>query len=433
MTLTPVAGRPALLLGAYDLAPLGYQAEEFFLEGSVSRYAPAGSAAYKTRIVVIRPTDPATFNGTLLVEWLNVTSGQDMPSDWFIAHREIVRRRYAYAAVSAQPVGIEGGGSVMGIGAPLKTLDAPRYGSLSHPGDAFAYDIFAQAGAALRALLKPQRLVAMGQSQSAMFLTTYVNAVDALTPVYDGFFVHSRFGPAGRLDGLPVDSPDTPTEVRFRADLRVPVLALITETDLLGARLPGYQAARRPDDAHLRVWELAGSSHADSYLFAGAFADNGTLPPERLADLFWPRDSVAGAKLAKPYNPGLPHHYVAQAAIAALDRWLRTGEPPASTALLEARTDARGISVGGIRTPWTDASTMRLAGAGNSGGFLGQLAGIGEPFDKATLAKLYPGGKDDYLQRFTAALDRTIAAGHLLLEDRAEILAIAAIHYDKAP
>jgi len=59
--------------------------------------------------------------------------------------------------------------------------------------------------------------------------------------------------------------------------------------------------------------------------------------------------------------------------------------------------------------------------------------GIGEPFDKAALAKLYPGGKDEYLRRFTAALDQTIAAGHLLAEDRAEILAVAAINYDKAP
>jgi hypothetical protein len=438
MMLTPVAGRPALLLGAYDLAPLGYQAEEFFLAGSARSYAPAGSATYKTRIVVIRPSDPAPFNGTLLVEWLNVTSGQDMPTDWFVAHREILRRGYAYAAVSAQATGTEGGASVMGVGASLKKIDAARYGSLSHPGDAFAYDIFLQAGAALRSLLEPQQLIAMGESQSAMFLTTYVNGVDRLTPVYDGFFLHSRFGPAARLDGLPADSPGTPTDVRFRDDLRVPVLALITETDLLGARLPGYRAARRPDDAHLRVWELAGASHADGYLFRGAFTDNGTLSPEQLAALFWPSDMVAGAKLARPYNPGLAHHYVAQAAIAALDRWLRSGEAPASTPLIEAtplavRTDAHGIAIGGVRTPWTDVPTMRLSGVGNAGGFIGQLAGIGEPFDKATLGRLYPGGKGDYLQRFTSALDRAIAAGHLLSDDRAEILAIAAVNYDKAP
>jgi hypothetical protein len=117
----------------------------------------------------------------------------------------------------------------------------------------------------------------------------------------------------------------------------------------------------------------------------------------------------------------------------------RTGRPPASTPLIALtsaglRPDAHGIAAtGGVRTPGTDVPTMRLSGAGNSGGFLGQIAGIGEPYDKATLGALYPGGKDDYLGRFTIALDRAIAAGHLLSEDRAEILAIAAIHHDKAP
>jgi hypothetical protein len=468
-----VAGKPALLLGAYDLAPLGYQAEEFFLSGSATRYAlagppssdgvwsaaPADSALYKTRVVVIRPSDPATFNGTVLVEWLNVTSGQDMPAGWMVAHREILRRGYAYVAVSAQAVGIEGGASVMGMGAPLKKLDPARYVGLCHPGDAFAYDIFSQAGAVVKAggilgSLKPERLIAMGESQSAMFLTTYVNAVDGLAQTYDGFFIHSRFGPPARLDGAGMDSSGMLADVRFRPDLRAPVLALITETDLIGARLPGYWAARRPDDAHLRVWELAGAAHADGYLLTGAFTDNGALRVEQLATVFWPAQTAPGGALARPYNPGVPHHYVTEAAITALDRWLRTGRPPASTPPIaltppsqagpkpnskpDLQTDAHGIARGGIRTPWTEVPTMLLSGVGNSGQFvgqnlIGQLVGIGEPFDKAALAKLYPGGKDGYLRRFTAALDQAIAAGHLLVEDRAEILAVAAINYDKAP
>ena len=454
--VTPVAGKPALLLGAYDLESLGYQAEELFLSGSATRYAlagpptsdgawnaaPAGRAPYRTRVVVVRPSDPAKFSGTMLVEWLNVTSGQEMPAVWMVAHREILRRGHAYVAVSAQAVGVEGGASVMGPsalnwGAALKKLDPARYGGLSHPGDAFAYDIFSQAGAALKAL-KPQRLIALGESQSAAFLTTYVNAVDRQAAVYDGFFIHSRFGATARLDGAPMDGRGTLSDVRFRPDLRAPVLALITETDLIGARLPGYWAARRPDDAHLRVWELAGAAHADGYLFAGAFTDNGALSAERLAAVFWPAQRVAGSPLAKPCNPGVPHHYVAEAAIAALDQWLRTGRPPASTPPIafappSLQTDAYGIARGGIRTPWTEVPTMLLSGVGNAGPFIAQLAGIGEPFDTATLAKLYPGGKDEYLRRFTAALDRAIATGHLLADDRAEILAVAAINYDKAP
>src|SRR5262252_208041 len=82
--LRPVPGKPNLLMGAYDLGALGYQTEEYFLTGTATSYRLPGpppadgvwnaeadkSAPYATRIVVVRPTDPAKFNGTLLVEWL---------------------------------------------------------------------------------------------------------------------------------------------------------------------------------------------------------------------------------------------------------------------------------------------------------------------------------------------------------------------------
>ena len=43
---------------------------------------PTTSAApYKTRIIVRRPTDPARFNGTVIVEWMNVSAGESSP-DW---------------------------------------------------------------------------------------------------------------------------------------------------------------------------------------------------------------------------------------------------------------------------------------------------------------------------------------------------------------
>ena len=102
-------------------------------------------------MVVLTPADPDRFNGTVLVEWLNVSGGIDAPALWFMAHREIVRSGYGYVAVSVQRVGVEGGESLGGIpGMSLKALDPVRYASLHHPGDAFAYSIFSQAGAAIR-------------------------------------------------------------------------------------------------------------------------------------------------------------------------------------------------------------------------------------------------------------------------------------------
>lgn len=464
-----VAGKPNLIMGASDLPAFGYRMDEFFLSGTATSYqlpgavtpdgqwdaTPAGSAPYATRVVVVRPEDPAKFNGTVLVEWLNVTGGQDTPADWMVAHREILRRGYAYVALSAQKVGIEGGDAVMGAARGVKKVNPERYGTLSHPGDAFAYDIFSQGGAALKAPgasgllgpLAPARVLAIGESQSASFLTTYLNAVDRLARVYDGFFVHSRWGSSSALDGAHTRNPQSPMpqHVRFRKDLRVPVLTMITETDLVGAGISGYHASRRPEDKLLRVWEVAGSAHADNYMFMGAFIDSGVADHATLAPIFVPTTRSIAGKLDKPSNPGMTHHYVAQAAITALDGWVRTGKAPAKTQPLALASggkegveasfalDANGIAKGGVRTPWVDVPAIRISGVGNSGSFVAKLTGVGERFDKATLARLYPGGKADYLKRFEQSLDKAIGAGHVLREDREEILAIAAINFDTAP
>src|ERR1700692_1261065 len=136
--VAPVSGKPNLLIGVYEPDTLGYRAEEFFVSGTASSYATGDRAEYTTRIVVLTPNDDAAFNGTVIVEWLNVSGGIDAPAVWFMAHREIARAGYAYVAVSAPRVGVEGGQN-LGSDMSLKTSNPQRYSRLSHPGDAFSY------------------------------------------------------------------------------------------------------------------------------------------------------------------------------------------------------------------------------------------------------------------------------------------------------
>ncbi len=464
-TVTAVAGPPVLLLSGFELAPLGYSTEEFFVSGTASSYklagaptpdghwqaAPAESAPYVTRIVVVRPTDAHKFNGTVVVEWLNVSAGTDATPDWNAAHREIMRGGYAYVGVSAQKVGVDGGPSMGGsaMAKPLKKANPERYGPLIHPGDAFAYDIYSQAGRLLRqpkaagvlGPLNPKRILAVGESQSAVFLTTYVNAVDPLAKVYDGFLIHSRFGAPSRLDGASMmgAGASLPQPTKLRTDLRVPVITVITETDLIGGGLPGFYGARQPDNEHLRVWEIPGTAHADIYTFMAGFMDSGTIPLDKLAAAWQPTDTILGTKLAKPINSGPQHHYVVQAALWYLDRWVKTGHAPSQASPMTATAnadkpptlllDANGETMGGVRTPWVDVPTARLAGVGNSGGPFAFLAGVTEPFDAEMLARLYPGGKSEYLKKFEASLDSAIKAGFILPADRKEILELAALAY----
>ncbi|MBI2701642.1 hypothetical protein A9W98_02160 [Mycobacterium gordonae] len=462
-TVTPVPGRPSILLGAFDIAGVGYGAKEFFVSGSASSYTaeqpldPDGrwrvrasrTADYTTRVVALTPSDPADFNGTVLVEWLNVSGGIDAPAVWLMAHREVIRAGYAYVMVSAQKVGVDGGVSMLGLDMSLKSQHPKRYAGLSHPGDTFAYDMFSQVGGLVRETgdllgeLRPEHVIAVGESQSAMFLTSYVNAVDPLARTYDGFLVHSRFGPAAPLDdGSIFDDLQSSTAqaVKFRPDLRVPLMTIITETDLYGTGRQGYYAARQPDHDLLRVWEIAGAAHADNYTIQVAPIDSGSASIEDLAAAYQPTDNLMGRQLDHFINFGPQHHYVVQASLAALTAWVRTGTPPPSGPPLQVAesphpqpvVDGNGIAAGGIRSPWVDVPIARTSGIAAADSVMSSIFGSGEPFDDATLRRLYPGGVEDYLSRFTAALDSAIASGFILAADRDEIVRLAGAIYPGA-
>src|SRR5579864_2684327 len=119
----PIAGAPVLQLGQYNLGALGYVVEEFFLTGTAASYELAGersndgrwearsaaTAPFTTRLVACRPGNAARFNGTVVVEWLNVSGGLDAPPNWYMIHRHLLREGMAWVGVSAQIVGIKGG------------------------------------------------------------------------------------------------------------------------------------------------------------------------------------------------------------------------------------------------------------------------------------------------------------------------------------
>ena len=198
----------------HNLASHGYVEEEFFIKGTARTYnTPPGQTGtvkdsglpYVTRIVVRRPADPKRFNGTVLVEWDNVTNLFDAENFWFFGWEHIMRAGYVWVGVSTQTIGV----------AALKKWSPQRYSALDvgeivastgfnrgPDRDAMSYDIFSQAGQALRHPgdvdmlhgLKPKLYLAVGESQSAARLATYVNSVHPLARVYNGFLLLSALG-----------------------------------------------------------------------------------------------------------------------------------------------------------------------------------------------------------------------------------------------
>jgi hypothetical protein len=414
-----------------DLAAIGYTQEEYFASGTATAFGAAGgltedgkwdatpstAAPYKTRFIVRRPSDPARFNGTVVVEWLNVTVVEAAP-EWAYTSRAIIDAGAAWVGLSAQSFAIVGGTSAIQTGEAAQAAQAnggiraanpERYGSLDHPGDEYAFDILSQVGAAFRSPGRVQplgprearRVIAAGESQSAAFMTSYINAIQPIANVFDGFFVHSRGSGAAGLEGaLAMSSPGA--GYKLRTDLDARIMVFQTETDV--GPLLSYAKARQPDTDGLRVWEVPGTAHADAYLVGGEFA----LCPAGI-------------------NNG-PQHYVSNAAMYALVRWVEDGTPPANADRIATdgvdstsiERDTHGIALGGIRTPSVDVPVSTLTGAAPPNTpVLCALFGGATPFDQAKLTSLYP-DQQAYLDAFDEALDAAIDLGFVREADRAE-------------
>ncbi len=442
----PEVGTFFLQANAFDLAEVGYEAQEYFYEGTANAYTnlndllpdglwqaePGEQAEYRTRLVVHRPIDPADFNGSVIVEWLNVTSGFDIPPSWGSGHVEMYRSGHIWVGVSAQLVGIEGREGSL---APfhLKAVNPQRYGDLLHPGDSFSYDMFSQVTAILEgranadvlAGMVPDRIAAYGESQSAGRLVTYINAVQPLYAAYDGFMVHSRGGGSSALAQAPQVPIDTPPLPRIRTDLAAPVMTFQTETDLT---ILGFFGARQPDSESFRLWEVTGTAHADYYSIISGRLD--AIGEPRFAAVV-EEDTVLGIlQCDRPFNAG-PMHYVFARAVRALDDWIRLGVAPTIAPRLDLTDDGSaflldslGNVTGGIRTPYVDAPSAILSGEGQSADGFCPLFGSTDLFDAAQMASLYV-DEAGFVAAVTAATEAAVAADFLLPEDAAAIIAWA--------
>jgi hypothetical protein len=437
----PIPGNPFLQSTAFDLGKVGYMREEFFVSGTAAAYtaptplsetgqwsaSPSGvTAPYKTRIVVHRPVDAKKFNGTVLVEWLNVSGGLDAAPDWTFMHTELIRSGYAWVGVSAQFGGIEPGGGGLVLSLPLKTVDPVRYGSLSHPGDSFSYDLFSQAAQAVREPTGPRplgdfkvkRMIAIGESQSAFRLVTYINAIHPLTQCFDGYFVHSRGAGGANLSQSPQPNITVPIQTPIRPDVDVPVLTFQAETDIT---FLGFAAVDQPDGKRTRLWEVAGTAHADAYTLVKGAVDEGASPA--VFDLLVTSKPIPGViECGAPINDG-PQHVVLKAAISALNRWVRRGKAPKPAPRLEVNdgppasivTDGNGNALGGIRTPAVDVPIATFTGE-QDGSILCRLFGTTTPFDAAKLASLYP-THDVYVKAYKKSLRKAVRSGYILKAD----------------
>ena len=393
------------------MSEYGYVEEEYFFSGTARSTAdPSATAPYTTRMIVRRPARAKDFNGTLVVEWNNVSAQHDQTPDWFWSRPMVVREGFAYAIVSAQQAGH--------CCAPLslKTADPERYAAMNHPGDAYAEDIYSQAVQALRSPvgvdpmggLRVAAVLGSGHSQSAMRLTGYVTDVQASANVIDGFLIDADFG-AGK------SMPEPP----------VPVINLEEEV----GSSPGDPVAQ----TNYRLWEIAGAAHADYWILRQQFdAPERATPGQQQHDRAWGDavDEMAG-NYGYDVEPRqgtcvvggnmFPKRYAVSAAMFQLNEWVRSGTPAPRVPRLEF--DATGLPArdeygnvrGGLRLPPIDVPISSYAGPSCG------LFGNSVPLDPVRMRQLYP-THADYVAQLETATAAAVERGILLPEDAADLL-----------
>jgi hypothetical protein len=380
----------------FDLQAERYTEREFFYGGTAKSLARGVSAPYKSRMLVRLPQDPAKFNGTVVVEWLNVTGGTDLETVWPPAGEYMMRNGFGYVAVSAQLVGVCCGP------ASMKAWDPQRYGSLLHPGDEFSYDIFSQSIEALRdpahnALpllgskrvdpmggLKVNKVVANGASQSASRLTTFVNQH------------YNR----GGIDAFQITRGGGPF-----TNFEVPIFQLNEEN----------QGSHPPDSPKYSLWEEAGTAHAPTpwwnYVWAMQQRDDvGSTTP----------DAVGAACSVNRGNVD----YSARAGMYWTQHYLETGEMPPPVPRIQrtesgdVARDEEGLAIGGVRHPFIEVPVAYNSAEGCP------LWGTHRAWPAAKIKSLYP-THEDYVAKVTAWADEEVAMGWLLPEDRDDAVAKA--------
>jgi hypothetical protein len=411
---------------AQSIAALGYVEQEYTLKGQARTYAKHGDwgddgrwgiapnptpVAYATRLLVRRPTDPARFNGMVVVEWLNTVLSFDLDGIWSLTRDELVREGYAWVGVTAEATGMKN----------LKELDGARYAGGQVPTDDASYDIFSQAGATVRQRRQtllgqsgPVKLLAGAYSQSAVFMNTYINAVQPTDQVYDGFLLHGRAPFAAPVVAGRWGAYDPV----IRRDLAVPVMQVQSEMEVAMS----WALSRTVDTDKVRYWEVAGATHFGRHLQDDTHV---VASPD-----FGPQDT----QCLKPINT-LPLHMVDNAALHALRAWVLDGQPPPKAARMQrtalgfVKHDDRGNALGGLRLP---ALAVPVAVHGMYANFTTQAwsrrniysciaGGSTKPLDHEELRKLYP-THEAYVQQFKAAADASLASGFLRPADHAELV-----------
>lgn len=439
-------------LQPYNLAKAGYVEEEYLISGTANVYdwgadgkavVKTPDAPYGTRIRVRRPSDPAKFSGTIVVEIPNTARRFDWDMMWGYLSDEITARGHGWVAITP-PGGTPG----------LKQFNPGRYQTVSYknpaPGtcpsgtqapdieEGLRWDVYSQVAALLKSGTAGGPF--SGFKVEDLYLTTqggdvvtYMNVFQQRTrlandkPVYDGFLSKQPNG-VGRLYSCGTAPPKGDSKHMIR-NTGVPVIGVIAQGEIIGSLSARRADSDDPKD-RFRLYEVAGGSHLDKF----AYYPFASMPDATAAGNVQGTPEYPFAQRCTPeiqliQYPLMPFIY--HATLNHLDNWVKKGVAPphgdriqvkdADTPKASVVMDQYGHALGGIRTFWVDDPTVMFTQNSVGPGFCPEL-GHSVPLDWARLEAIH-GDYKSYLSKASASLDKSVKEGWILPEDASRIKA----------
>lgn len=443
--------------GYVDLASAGYVEEEYLLSGTAGLWESGepgsphpidAGIAYRTRLLVRYPTDPARSSGVTHVEPLH--PHMDAGLSWDALAPHFIRRGDAWVGVTVYP-------HIAGV--MRDQVDPSRYNALLVPGDGTEWDIFSDALELIRGgdvgALRTSRIVLSGWSATGSFCRVFARErfATARGGLVDATAIFISSGGAG-LAGYPLLSPSSrpvadDDERRTVRDAGIPVFEILSETESETHR-EQLRADSDADGDTYRLYQIAGAAHVEGWS-GGRLTNAAALAAAGVSglggvDVREQRTDARSDLIARALMDHLVRAIDGVSAPVA-PRFSYSADADSPERML--RRDADGNVIGGIRAPWVEVPLAAYAphgtpvdsSAADGGGaswtpladrrLAAGLIGTMESFSPEVVHARHPDARD-YRQRFDDATAALVAERMLLAEDAAELSATASARWAAA-
>lgn len=436
-----------------DLNEWGYTEEEYFLSGHANVYEEAGDSMkvkhtalpYKNRIMVRKPEESNHFSGRVYIDIYNASNGYDIEDIWRRSSQYFLENGHVYIGVTSKPINV----------LSLKNFDYERYHSLNWTGaepavqpatvdknmsipgteEGLFWDILSQLAVLTRenkaAFLKGyavDSLYLMGQSQSGMYLNTYITYFNPYLKnekdksLFDGYLNVVGAGVMRTLNQKEGEAFMFGARPSAISKVDVPFINVSAHGDInLFKTMPRMLEALEDSNTEnhkIRHYEVASAPHTDpaSPLIPDNEEIKKTKNPPKILD----------GEYSYTVND-LKLDYYVNSALELLHQWaVHDVEPPAGQSIEQDDAgnvieDEFGNAKGGLRSPYVDVPIATYhanakASEDELDQSVGNVNGSMDYFTKEKFLESY-GTKENYLSQFNEAVDQQVEEGLLLLSD----------------